>query len=194
MLVGVAALLALALACGRDQAHSSSILERTIDAELGKRLGVGVSTRCFGLLPACVTLLPDGGALPIVLERIGTSWEWHVDGVVITTDALDRYLREEVADLGAPQDVRCAPRIRRIVPGERIECWLEHGGKAFVVVRLDGSTSVEIVLDAAAAAARSEPVTPANDDALSRTSRSLEDAEEDGEDDDQPPADAGDPR
>jgi hypothetical protein len=108
-------------------------------------------------------------------------------------------LRDEVADLGAPQGVRCAPRIRAIVANERIECWLAHGGKAFVDVHADGTTAVELVLDAAAANARSELVTPERDRELEATSRALAHMADDEADDEDPrerpsSPDAGDTR
>jgi hypothetical protein len=186
-------LLALSLAsCGReDAAHRRSPLELAIDKDLGARLGVGVVTECLGYVPACVTHLPDGSTLPISLIKLGKDWEWRVIGLVITTDELESYLRAEVADLGAPQNVKCAPRIRRIEPGDQIECWLARGGKAFMTVRADGTISPEIVLDVASANARSELITPERDKELSTTSRALEHSENFDDDEESLPADAG---
>lgn len=175
-----------AAGCRSEQARSSP-LERSLEAALGARFGVRVTTRCFGLFPACVAQLPDVGAVPIVLDRVDGAWEWRLDGLVISTEQLEAYLRDEVAELGAPQAVRCAPRLRWLAQGERIECALARGGKAFVVVRADGSASFEIVLEPAAASARSEPVTPARDAELARTSHALEFAEP-GDDEDPPRA------
>lgn len=181
------AILAL-LACGRsDRVGGITALERAIAADLGRRFGTEVPTRCFRPGPVCAAQLPDGGTLPISVSWSGGEWRWRVLGLVITTDTLEAFLRAEVAELGAAQAVHCTPRIRRIQPGEQIECGLAHGGKAFVMVRADGTTSVEIVLDPAAARARSEPDSPEHDRALTTQSQALEHAA----DTDDPEADVG---
>jgi hypothetical protein len=187
-------------ACGGNSAvDAPTPLEAAIDRGLTERFGVPVVTACTGLIPPCKTLLPDGTVLPIELAWRSGGWDWRVRGLVITTDQLEAYLRDEVADLGAPQGVRCAPRIRAIVANERIECWLARGGKAFVDVHADGTTAVELVLDAAAANARSELVTPARERELEATSRALAHmADDEADDEDQregpSPPDAGDTR
>ncbi len=178
-----ALLLVLAAACGSAETRPGrSPLERAIEDTLGARLATPVVARCFDFAPACEVKLPDGSSLPIAVIRRGADVEWRTVGLVVTSDELESYLRTEVAELGAPQEVRCAPRVRRIRAGDRIECWLARGGKGFVTVRADGSTSVEIVLDAASANARSELVTPARDTELSRASKVLDSAAETGED------------
>jgi hypothetical protein len=171
------------IACGSDHTgHDASPLERSIATSIGGRLGVPVVARCVGLV-ACVTLLPDGDRIPIVTWPTSHGeWEWRVDGLLVASDTLELYLRDVVNELGAPQEVKCAPKLRRIAPGDRVECWLAHGGKAFVTVRADGSTSVEVELDKTAADARSEVVTPARDDEMTKTSRAL--ANEEGDEDD----------
>lgn len=191
-------------ACGsKPTPDTPTPLEAAIDRALTERLGVPAVTVCLGLIPPCKALLPDGTQLPIELAWRAGGWDWWVRGLVITTDQLEAYLRDEVADLGAPQGVRCAPRIRVIAANERIECGLAHGGKAFVDVHGDGTTAIEVVLDAAAANARSEVVTPERERELEAASRALakmaddEDADE-AEDDHAhevpSPPDAGEPR
>jgi len=190
--VTLALLVALASACGRDETgEARSPLERAIEDTLGARFKIPVVARCFAFAPACEVKLPDGFSLPIAVIRRGREVEWRTIGLVVTSDELESYLRAEVAELGAPQEVRCAPRIRRIQAGDRIECWLARGGKGFVTVRGDGSTSVEVVLDAASANARSELVTPARDTELLRASKVLDSAGETGEDERPAPDAAG---
>jgi hypothetical protein len=185
------AVLAALAACGSGGADAGrSPVERAIDEALGARFGVAVTTRCFHFAPACEAKLQDGTSLPISVVRRGTETEWRVIGLVVTSDPLEAYLRDSVADLGAPQTVRCAPRVRRIRAGERIECWLERGGKGFVTVFGDGRVSLEVELHAPAANARSELVTPARDQELLRRSKMLDSAEETGEEPVAPP-DAG---
>ena len=169
-------------ACGgeRPSSPAATALERSIDQELGKRFGVGVVTRCPPLVPTCSAKLPDGSTLPIFVNGA----EWRVIGMVVISDVLEAYVRAELADLGAMQGVRCSPRVRRVEPDERIECGLAHGGKAFITVHVDGSTAVELALDAAAARARSEP----ESSDLAKASRALENAASgDDEDDDEHP-------
>lgn len=171
-------------ACGRSSsAPPPTPVELAISHGLLERFGVAVGTTCTGLYPACVAQLPDGTELPIDLRFTGGAWDWRVRGRVISTDAIERYLREELTDLGASQGVRCAPHVRALVAGERIACWLERGGTAFVTVRADGATSMEIVLDPAAAAARSELVPPERERELEQTSRALAHMADDEEDD-----------
>jgi hypothetical protein len=148
------------------------------------------------MIPPCAVRLPDGTDVPIDLTWTARGWDWRVRGLLITTDEIEAYLRDEVSDLGAPQGVRCAPKIRVITAGERIECWLARGGKAFVTVRADGTTAIELAMDATAANARSELVTPARERELDSASRALEHADDDGvtEHEDELPSDAGDPR
>lgn len=186
--------LVLAGACrSAETAAARSPLERSIEETLGARFKTPVVARCFDFFaPACEVMLPDGSSLPISVIRRGTEVEWSAIGLVVTSDELEAYLRAEVGELGAPQDVRCAPRIRRINAGDRIECWLARGGKGFVTVGADGSTSVEVVLDAASANARSELVTPARETELLRASKVLDSADETGEDE-RPTLDAGAP-
>ena len=174
--------------CGADEGTwSGAPLEAAIARELGIRFSGPVRVRCFRHGPACTAVVPGGVELPVMLERRAGEWRWRVLGMVITTNELEAYLRAEVRELGSPQDVRCTPRIRRVDPGERITCELERGGKAFVIVRGDGTTSVEVVLDPAAAAARAQELTPAEDAALSSTSRELESSEELGDEEATPP-------
>lgn len=181
-------------ACGSGEPSAArSPLERSIEDALGTRFGVAVTARCFEAAPVCEARLPDGLSLPISVIRRGPAWEWHVIGLVVTSDQLEAYLRDEVTGLGAPQAVRCAPRIRRIAASDRIECWLERGGKGFVTVRADGSLSIEVVLDTSGADARSELITPARDLELIRASKLLDSSEESGEEPPPTPA-AVDPR
>ena len=195
--------IALAISCGGDDGASSpagSRLERAIDAELARRFGAGVRTQCLRVGPWCTARLPDRTGppieLPIELRRLDGEWEWSVRGLVVATDEIESHLRLEVAELGAPQAVRCAPRIQRITPGDRIACDLEHGGKVFVTIAGDGATAFEIVLDPGAAVARSEELTPERERALSAISEALEPREGDataaGDADADESADAGD--
>ena len=165
------------IACRSDPGErAASPLETSIAKALGARLGVPVVANCLGWV-ACSVRMPEGDRIPIVTWPAAGGWEWRVDGLLVTSDVLETYLRDEVAAMGAAQDVRCAPKLRRIAANDRVECWLANGGKAFVTVRADGSTSVEVALDKAAADARSEVITPARDEQMGKTSRALEHAE-----------------
>lgn len=171
-------------ACESDRTgRDASPLERAIATSIGARLGVPVVARCWGLV-GCVTLMPDGDRIPIITSpnRDG-EWEWRVDGLLVASDVLERYLRDVIGEMGVSQDVKCSPKVRRIAPGDRVDCWLSGGGKAFVTVREDGSTSIEVELDKAAADARSEVVTPALDDQMTKASHALYDQGEDSDGD-----------
>ena len=73
--------------------------------------------------------------------------------------------------LGTPQVARCGARIRSIAAGDRVQCQLQHGGKAFVVVNADGTTSIEILLDPVAGDARAETVSIEREASLLEMSR-----------------------
>ena len=186
--------IATVIACTGDRApREATPLEANIATALGARLGVPVVAHCWGVV-ACAALLPDGDRIPILTwpgDR--GAWEWRVDGLVVASDVLERYLRDVVGEMGAAQDVRCAPKLRRIAPGDRVECGLANGGKAFVTVRADGSTSVEVELDKVAAEARSEVITPARDEEITRASRALTDLEGADDEGDEAVPDAGAP-
>ena len=171
-------------ACGPSSSTSPPTpVELAIAYGLLERFGVAVDATCTGLYPPCVARFPDGLELPIDLRFTADGWDWHVRGRVISTEAIERYLHDEVADLGAPQDVRCTPHVRAVVGGDRIVCRLGRGGSAFVTVRADGATSVEIVLDPAAAIVRSEQVTPEREREIEQTSRALAHMADDEDDD-----------
>jgi hypothetical protein len=112
--------------------------------------------------------LPDRSELPIVLAPTG---DWRVDGLLVVSDPIEAYLREVVAEVGAVQEVRCAPRIRIVAAGDRIECRLGGGGIAFATIAADGSFTIELALDHAAGEARSVDLP---ERALSEQSRALE--------------------
>ena len=155
-----------------------SDFERTIASELSFRLGVAVTARCAAFPVMCHVVLPDRRTLPVDLHAAGSSIEWQISGLILTTDAIERYLRGELADLGASQEVRCAPRIQRLAAGERILCGLANGGIAFVTVHLDGSFGLELELSAGAARARSEPEATAE---LVKRSHAVDDPGDDKE-------------
>ncbi len=172
-------------ACGRDDAttaHASSPLERSIETQLGIRLGVGVRVRCTALPPRCRATLPDVTTLPLRLGRRAGQLEWAVEGMLVEADVIEAYLREVVSDLGAAQGARCGTRIRSVVAGDRIECALERGGKAFITVHADATTRVEIDLDQVAGDARAEHVTTSREQELVKMSLELEHADPPAED------------
>ena len=186
----------LALACG-GSVRDPTRLETAITDDLQKRLGVGVVTRCGYAIPMCSAQLPDGTVLPIEVTIHQDAYDWRVHGLLVATEALETYLVAELADLGAPQTARCLPHVRAIAAAERITCALGNGGTAFVTVRSDGTTSVELALDPAAAAVRAEKLTPVRERALEAASRKLADTDvaNDNDDSDDGESDgASDPR
>lgn len=162
----------LAVACS-GTVRDPTRLETAIASDLEARLGVGVVTRCGYAIPMCSATLPDGTVLPIEVTIHADSYEWRVHGLLVNTAAIEAYLRDELADLEVPQSARCLPHVRALAAGERISCALGNGGTAFVTVRSDGSTAVELALTPAAAAARSDVLTPVRERALEAASRKL---------------------
>jgi hypothetical protein len=173
----------IAAACSGEQVtpqgRESSRLEQAIEKELGARVAVPVRAQCAWLPPSCRATLPDGTQLRLSLSARHGEVEWRLAGALVLADDVEVYLREALADLGAPQVARCGARIRAVDAGDRLECGLQNGGRAFVLVNGDGTTAVEIVLDPVAAAARGEVIRDAE---LVKTSKELEKTDTDDED------------
>jgi len=129
---------------------------------------MAVRVECAPRDERCRGILPDQSELPIVLEPAGN---WRIEGLLVVSAPIEAYLKESVAELGAPQTVRCEPAVRIVAAGDRIECQLEHGGLAFATIAADGSFEVEVALDRASGSARSLAIP---DDELVKQSTSLE--------------------
>ncbi len=156
--------------------------------ELAARFGESFEVACFRASTTCSARTTDGTIVPILLTRHARRWDWEVVGLVLPVRDLEVYLRAELRGLGATaadaDRVACGARLRVVQPGDRITCEIAGGGAAFATVREDGSTAIEVLLDADAARARAEIVTPERDDALVEQSRALETTEITEEDDD----------
>jgi hypothetical protein len=182
-------LLAIAMiACGGDHGRAPTPVERSIEVALSERLGVPVGARCTSTSCGAVTL--GGVLIPITLTTAAGEVEWRVDGLLVTTDALEAYVAAEISELGAAQRVTCGRRIRRLVAGDRIACELEHGGRVYATIEADGGFSLETLLDPETVRLRDELVSPELEAELLRASRALEaaggtgDEAEDGDDSD----------
>lgn len=157
-----------------DHTRGTTPLGKQIAAQLGSQLGMALDVACATVPPACLVILPDRSELPIRLVRDRDAWSWQIDGLLVVSDPIERYLRDTLADLQVAQSVTCAPRVRVLRDNERVQCMLERGGRAFVTVRRDGTFGVELVLDATAALARSDEE-PGHDRELDEQSRALVD-------------------
>lgn len=176
-------IIAVTVACSSGerasvQGRESSKIEAAIEQALGTRVGVPVRVRCVWIAPSCRATLPDGSQLGVQITMSGASLAWRLDGALVLADDIEQYLRDALADLGKPQAVRCGARIQNVVIGGRVQCQLQHGGKAFVVVNGDGTTSTEIELDPAAGNARAEAVSIERDSTLFEMSKKLEHADD----------------
>jgi hypothetical protein len=170
-----------------------SPLETEIARDLTGRLAVPVSVQCHVRPPEmqCEAQLFDGTKLPLEITPKGNGWDWRVAGLVVDTAPIASYIDRELADLRVAQHASCGTRIQIVQAGDRIGCRLTGGGMAFVRIAKDGKTSLEIALDAGAAAARGEPVTPAREAELAKISRSLEALEGESDGEEAVPADGG---
>jgi hypothetical protein len=172
-------------ACGseptRSQPRESSRIESAIERELGAHVRVPLRVWCAWIPPSCRATLPDGSHVPIRLSVKDRELGWRLDGTLVLADDIEAYLRDALVDLGAPQVARCGARIRSLAPGDRVQCQLQNGGKAFVVVNAGGTTALEILLDPVAGDARAEVVTIEREKSLLEMSRKLEAATDGGE-------------
>lgn len=164
-----------------------SPIETEIARDLTARLGTPVTTKCWFALAVpvkCAATLADKTELPIAIDNASkTEWGWRVDGVVVETARVRDHVQAQLAGLHVTETAACGNPIAVVPPGGRLTCTLSGGGAAFVTIAADGSTSLEIELDPAAAAARGEDRTADRDRALATESKALESqaGETDGE-------------
>jgi hypothetical protein len=177
------------VACGDrtpSEATRKSPLETAIARELTVKIAEPVSASCamvLGKPTTCEATLADGTKLPIEVAHEAKEWAWRVNGLVIQTAPIATHIAATLKDLAIAQQVACGARIAFIEPGGRLGCKLSGGGMAFVQLATDGTTSLELDLDPASAAARGELVTPERDRELTAISKALEhlEGESDGE-------------
>ncbi|MBA2545198.1 MAG: hypothetical protein H0V17_36485 [Deltaproteobacteria bacterium] len=156
--------IAIVIACGDSPREipvppppTPSHLELTIASQLSATLGRSAIVSCTP--SRCVADLGDA-TLPLAITNSPDGWTWQVSGLLVRAQPIEDYLRDALDDLGAKQRLTCGAAIRSVEPGARIECTLEHGGKAFATIRANGAFTTEIVLDPAAASARSQEPPP----------------------------------
>ena len=174
-----------------------SPLETAIARDLTAKIAEPVTATCTLVLrtPAkCEATLTDGTKLPIEITSEGKEWAWRVAGLVIETQPIATHVAATLADLKITQQANCGARIAFVEPGGRLACKLSGGGMAFVRFAADGSTSLEIDLDAASAAARGELVTPERDRELTAISRALENLEGESDGEEEVRSDGGVPK
>ena len=131
----------------------------------------------YGMPRGCTATLAEGAKLPIRVREVGKQVRWQVDGLVVMARPIEDYVRGVLEDLGAAQTVDCGARIHHVPPGDRVICALAGGGKAFATIAPDGSFALELALDPAAAAARTDAVKDL--EARSKALQHTEDADED---------------
>jgi hypothetical protein len=181
----------------RERTGRASPVETAIARDLTARFGTSVSVSCKTLAGAptgCTAKLADGTPLSITIENAGKDeWGWRIDGRVVESKAIVAYVQDQLATFGIKQTATCGAPIAIVKAGERIACTLSGGGAAFVQVAADGNTTLELELDAASAAARSELVTPERDRQLSDISKGLETLEGESDGEEAVPTDGGAP-
>lgn len=185
------------VACGDrkpSEGARKSPLETAIARDLTAKLAQPVSVTCTfvaGIPAKCEAVVSDGTKLPIEVTADNKEWAWRVAGLVIETPPIASYLAATLADLKITQTASCGARFAFVEPGGRLACKLSGGGMAFVQFAKDGTTSLELELDAASAAARGEPVSPERDRELTAISKALESLEGASDGEEEVPADGG---
>jgi hypothetical protein len=156
--------ISFAIACGDSPREiptsppAPTHLELTIASQLSAKLGRSANVSCPSPT-RCIADLGDA-KLPIEITKSSDGASWQVSGLLVRSAPIEAYLRDALDDLGAKQRLTCGAPIRSVEPGARIECTLERGGKAFATIQASGAFTTEIVLDPAAAAARSQEAPP----------------------------------
>jgi len=177
------------LACSDRQpsiTRGPTPLETAIASDLSARFSTQVNVSCDVIVLytiGCTAKLADGTELPIAIEHGKTEYGWRVDGIVIDSKAIVSYVQDGLAAVHVTQAVDCGPPVQVIKRGALIVCKLAGGGAAFVALAADGQASLELELDPAAAAARSELQSSDKDRELTTQSSELESlaGETDGE-------------
>jgi hypothetical protein len=178
-------------ACGdpqpREIASPVAPLEAAIAHDLSARFTTSATSRCVAIATVpirCEAVLKDGTRLPIAIANERGAWAWRLDGIAVESRVLVAHIAQLLADLRVPQAVDCGGAVHVVAAGARITCKLGGGGAAFVRVAADGTTALEIALDAASAAARGEQGSVERERELDRMSKALEalEGESDGED------------
>jgi hypothetical protein len=188
------------VACGDrkpSKGARKSPLETAIARDLTARISEPVTASCAMVLGApakCEAALADGTKLPIEIANEGKEWAWRVVGLVVETRPIATHIAATLADLKLAQQANCGARIAYVEPGGRLGCKLSGGGMAFVRFAPDGTTSLELDLDPASAAARGELVTPERDRELTGISKALEHLEGASDGEEEVPSDGGVPK
>jgi hypothetical protein len=195
----VVGLLAL-VACGDrkpSEGARKSPLETAIARDLTAKIAEPVTASCGVIMAApfkCEAMLADGTKLPIEIASEGKEWTWRVAGRVLETGPIAAHIAATLADMKITQRANCGARIAFIEPGGRLGCKLSGGGMAFVRFAQDGTTSLELDLDPASAAARGELVTPERDRELTTISKALENLEGESDGEEEVGSDGGVPK
>lgn len=175
-------------------AHGPPPIETSIAADLSARFGTSVTAHCVMLTVVplkCTAKLADGTELPIAIEHAPTEWQWHVQGRVVESAPVVRFVKDGLASVHADQTVDCGPRVQVIKRGDRLVCKLGGGGAAFVELDATGAASLELALDAAAASARTELTSADREHDLTKQSKELEPLAGESDGEEAVPADAG---
>jgi hypothetical protein len=176
------------VACSSREAQAplrKSPLESGIARELTEKLGVPVTTRCVIIAGVAMCRAWAGTVqLPLVVENHRGEWTWQVQGRFVATAPIATQIAGELADLGVQQTVDCGAAVARV--DDRFGCKLSGGGSAFVAVGSDGTVSLELAIDPAAAGVRNEE--PRD---LTKTSRALDRAGKEEEEEEATPGSAG---
>lgn len=165
-----------------------------IARDLTARFGTPAAVTCqlVTTVPLrCTATLADGTVLPIAIEHGKTEYGWRVDGIVIEAKPIVGFVEAGLASVHVSQAVDCGPPVQVIQPGERLVCKLAGGGAAFVAIAPGGEASLELALDPAAAAARTELLSADRDRELTRQSLELETLAGESDGEEEVPADAG---
>lgn len=184
--------------CGDRQGPervAPSPVETEIARDLTARFGTPVTARCLLLTVVplkCTAKLGDGTELPIAIEHARREWGWRVDGRVIETKTVVTFVQQHLANIHVTQAVDCGAPVQVIQPADRLVCKLAGGGAAFVAFAPDGEASIELALDPASAAARSELTSSDRDRELTKQSSELESSAGDSDGEDEVPASSSD--
>jgi hypothetical protein len=183
--VGVAA------ACGGAEAPPPPTVEARIAQDLAAHVGVPVTRVVCPAGPSprtCVAEIPGTSGIELRVSDTPEGAEWEVAGFLVSVAPLEVEIALRLDELGVEATVDCGERFRTTQVGDRVPCALAVGGERgaawAVIVDDDGRFELELVLDPAAATARSAEV---DDAELTRRSLELDDAEELGEPDDPAP-------
>jgi hypothetical protein len=170
--VRVVLVIAAGAACGGGgdgRRRAETAIEREVRAAVTGAIGEPVTAIACTATACRVTAGASTVDVPIAVRADGSATAWRIDGSIVGAAKLEAHVGALLGELAIAGRADCGPRVIVARPGDRIACALTpDGGRAFAMLRDDGTVDVELALGADVAGHRSRDLDDGELDALSR--------------------------